>query len=181
MTTHGAPTGGASQSAETLRIDDGRTFALRALRPDDLPALHRAFLRLTPEEIEYRFFHRPRELPVSVQRHVRTLDPACDAAFVLDDGGEIRAVADLHVQRPDSREAEFGLIVGKAIAGHGLGTLLMQRLLAEAGRRALTLRGFVRRDNERMLELCRALGGAMSADPDDPAIVSVSFAPGRSH
>ncbi|HLI17095.1 MAG TPA: GNAT family N-acetyltransferase [Rhodanobacteraceae bacterium] len=179
MTTHGAPTGGASQSAETIHIDDGRAFVLRSLRPDDLPALHRAFSRLTPEEIEYRFFHRSRELPVSVQRQVRTLDPACDAAFVLDDGGEIRGVADLHMQRPDSREAEFGLIVGKAIAGHGLGTLLMQRLLAEAGRRALTLRGLVRRDNARMLELCRAFGGTVSADPDDPAIVSVSFAPNR--
>ncbi|MGH8184241.1 MAG: GNAT family N-acetyltransferase [Rhodanobacteraceae bacterium] len=165
-----------SQHPESVRLDDGRSFVLRRLQPDDLPALRRAFLRLTPEEVEYRFFYRSRELPASVQAQVRDLDPAHDAAFVIDDRGEIRAVADLHAEHPDSNEAEFGLIVGKAIAGRGLGRLLMQRLLAEASRRGLALRGLVRRDNARMLELCRALGGTATADPDDPGILSVRFA-----
>lgn len=162
---------------ETIQLDDGRSFVLRPLQSDDIDALRRAFLRLTPEEVEYRFFYRSRELPASVQAQVRALDPARDAAFVIDDHGEIRAVADLHMEHPGSNEAEFGLIVGKAIAGRGLGKLLMQRLLAEAHRRGLTLHGLVRRDNTRMLELCRALGGTARADPDDFGILSVRFAP----
>ena len=165
------------QRPETIRLDDGRDFVLRPLRPDDLDALRRAFRRLTPEEVEYRFFYRSRELPASVQAQVRNLDPARDAAFVIEDHGEIRAVADLHAPHPDSHEAEFGLIVGKAIAGRGLGRLLMQHLLAEAHRRRLTLVGLVRRDNARMLELCRALGGTVAADADDPGILSVRFSP----
>ncbi|HEX7128435.1 MAG TPA: hypothetical protein VF217_00015, partial [Rhodanobacteraceae bacterium] len=80
---------------------------MRPLRPDDLEALRRAFLRLTPEEIEYRFFYRSRELPASVQAQVRGLDPTRDAAFVVDDAGEIRAVADLHMATADGRTAEF--------------------------------------------------------------------------
>ena len=167
-----------SQQSETIRLDDGRTFLLRPLRPDDLPALRRAFLRLTPEEIEYRFFYRSRELPASVQAQVRELDPARDAAFVLEDAGEIRAVADLHAERPDAQEAEFGLIVGKAISGHGIGWRLMQRLIGEARRRGLTaLHGSVRADNPRMLELCRDLGATIATDPDDPGVRDVRFVP----
>jgi acetyltransferase len=166
------------QSAETIRLDDGRSFVLRPLYPGDLDALRRAFQRLTPEEIEYRFFYRSRELPASVQAQVRGLDPALDAAFVVDDGGEIRAVADLHTQRPDAREAEFGLIVGKAVSGNGLGWRLMERLLDEAKRRGLaTLRGSVRADNARMLELCRDLGATIAPDPDDPGVRDVRFSP----
>lgn len=166
------------QSTETIQLADGRCFVLRALRADDIEALRRAFLRLTPEEIEYRFFHRSRELPASVMAQVRDLDPALDAAFVVDDAGEIRAVADLHVADEDAREAEFGLIVGKAISGHGIGRRLMLRLLDEARRRGLaSLVGNVRADNARMIELCRDLGAAITRIPDEPDTVCVEFAP----
>lgn len=176
------PTAGFTMTSidtgQHIRLDDGRAFTLRALRTDDLEALRRAFLRLTPEEIEYRFFYRSRELPASVQAQVRGLDPARDAAFVVDDGRDIRAVADFHMERPDSRDAEFGLIVGKAVSGHGLGWCLMQRLLGEARRRGLTaLHGSVRADNARMLELCRDLGATIAHDPDDPGVREVRFAP----
>lgn len=165
-------------TAETFRIKDGREFVLRSLRPDDLDALRRAFLRLTPEEVEYRFFYRSRELPASVSAQVRNLDPARDAAFVVDDGGEIRAVADLHTHGPGARNAEFGLIVGKAVAGNGIGTRLMRRLLEEARRRGLAaLQGSVRADNARMLQLCHELGAAIAPDPDDASVLCVTFAP----
>ena len=163
---------------QTIRLDDGRTFLLRPLRPDDLDALRRAFLRLTPEEVEYRFFYRSRELPASVQAQLQGWDTARDAAFVIDDQGEIRAVADLHATGAGAREAEFGLIVGKAISGHGIGWRLMRQLLGEAKRRGLVaLRGSVRADNGRMLELCRDLGAVIASDPDDPTIRRVTFAP----
>jgi acetyltransferase len=170
-------TGHAPQTEETIQLDDGRRFVLRPLRTDDLDALRRAFLRLTPKEIEYRFFYRSRELPASVQAQVRGLDPARDAAFVVDDTGEIRAVADLHVDQSDAREAEFGLIVGKAVSGHGIGARLMRTLLAEARRRELTtLRGCVRADNVRMLNLCRDLGATITRS-DEPAVLEVRFEP----
>jgi len=168
----------ADHALESVRLEDGRSFVLRPLRADDLEALRRAFLRLTPQEIEYRFFYRSRELPASVQAQVRGLDPARDAAFVVDDGGEIRAVADLHVDHPGAREAEFGLIVGKAVSGHGLGRRLMLRLLDEARRRGLAaLYGSVRADNARMLELCRELGAAITPVTGDPAVLCVCFEP----
>jgi acetyltransferase len=163
------------RQSETIRLDDGRTFNLRALRTDDLDALRRAFRRLTPEEIELRFLLQSRELPAFIENELRELDPARDAAFVLEDAGEIRAVADLHVEPSDPARAEFGLIVGQAIAGHGLGRLLMERLLIEARSRGLTLHGVVRRDNARMLDLCRALGGTVTIEPGEPGLMAVRF------
>jgi acetyltransferase len=161
---------------EIIKLPDGRSFRLRPLRSNDLAALQRAFRRLTPEEVELRFLHQSRELPAFIADEVRTLDPARDVAFVLEDtDGEIRAVADLHVEDSAMPEAEFGLIVGQAIAGHGLGRLLMLRLLAEARGRGLSLRGFVRCDNVRMLELCRVLGGTASVEPGEPDLLSVRF------
>jgi len=178
VTTHGATSSGAGVFEEAVRLDDGRSFVMRPLRPDDLDALRRAFLRLTPEEIEYRFFYRSRELPVSVQAQVRALNPACDAAFVVDDNGEIRAVADLHLDRPDAREAEFGLIVGKAVSGHGLGRRLMLRLLDEARQRGLVaLHGSVRADNARMLDLCRELGARITPIAGEPTVLCVRIEP----
>jgi acetyltransferase len=166
------------QSTETIQLGDGRCFVLRPLRPGDIEALRRAFLRLTTDEVEYRFFHRPSELPASVMAQVRDLDPALDAAFVVDDAGEIRAVADLHVADSGAPEAEFGLIVGKAISGHGIGRRLMLRLLEEARRRGLaSLVGNVRADNARMIELCRDLGSTITRMPEELNTLCVKFAP----
>lgn len=164
------------QATETIRLVDGRSFVLRPLQPNDLESLRRAFLRLTPEEIEYRFFYRSRELPASVMAQIRGFGPSREAAFVVDDAGEIRAVADLHADDPGAREAEFGLIVGNAISGNGVGRRLMLRLLGEARRRHIAaLVGNVRADNTRMLELCRDLGAVILPVADDPAVLHARF------
>lgn len=163
---------------ETIRLDDGRTFLMRPLRRDDLPALHRAFARLTPDEIRFRFMELARQLPDSIVAQVQHLDSERLAAFVIDDGGEIRAVADLHIEPAGSRSAEFGLIVGQAVAGQGLGRRLMQRLLADARRRGLTrVTGCVSAENARMLRLCQDLGGSIAPVAGDVSLKSVSFRP----
>lgn len=163
---------------DTITLKDGTLLRLRRLRRDDLDALRRAFRRLTSDEIELRFMYQSRELPAYIEQEVRDLDPARNVAFVLTDPqDEIRAVADMHIEPADPTQAEFGLIVGQAIAGHGLGSLLMQRLLDEARQHGVTLNGIVRRDNQRMLDLCRALGGRAKVAPGEPTLMTVRFDP----
>lgn len=167
-----------SPEDQRIRLDDGREVVLRPLRSDDLAALQRAFARLTADEIRFRFMELARQLPDSIVAQVRDLDAARVAAFVVDDDGEIRAVADLHIGPADSRDAEFGLIVGKAVAGQGLGKRLMLRLLDEARRRGLaTVTGCVGAENARMLRLCQDLGGSIAPVAGDAALKSVSFKP----
>ncbi|MGH8111129.1 MAG: GNAT family N-acetyltransferase [Rhodanobacteraceae bacterium] len=166
------------KSSETIRLDDGREFTMRALRKDDLDALERAFARLTADEIRFRLLEYARELPRSIVAQVRKLDPERLVAFVIDDGGEIRAVADLHIEPPDAHEAEFGLIVGKAVSGLGLGRRLMARLLAEAHRRGITaVTGCVSAENARMLRLCRDLGGSIIPFATDLSLKTARFKP----
>ena len=65
---------------------------------------------------------------------------------------------------------------GQAVAGHGIGRLLMLRLLEAARRRGITaLTGNVRTDNTRMLELCRDLGAAILPIAEDPGILCARF------
>ncbi len=45
-----------SELEETIALADGQTLLLRPIRPEDEPALHAAFAKLTAEEIRMRFF-----------------------------------------------------------------------------------------------------------------------------
>ncbi|MEO6294119.1 MAG: GNAT family protein, partial [Burkholderiaceae bacterium] len=68
--------------------------------------------------------------------------------------GVVRAVAD-----PDNINAEFGVIVGSALKGSGLGLLLMQKMIAylrSQGTQRLVATVLDR--NARMLKLAKELG-----------------------
>ena len=50
-------------SGELVSIQDGRNLHLRSIRPNDIEALQRCFLRLSPEDVRRRFLHAMSELP----------------------------------------------------------------------------------------------------------------------
>ena len=73
-------------------------------------------------------------------------------------GGEIYGVIRLMAD-PDNRRAEFAVVVRDDVAGQGLGTLLMQKIIAYAKARGLgEIFGDVLAENDTMLDLCRRLG-----------------------
>ncbi len=141
----------------------GQTLVLRPIRPED-EALHVAFLQgLSPEDIRMRVFYSKRGMERSELARLVQIDYAREMAFVaLADGpdgrpqtvGVVRALSD-----PDNVEAEFGVIVGSAHKGGGLGLLLMKKMIAylrSQGTQRLV--ATVLDENERMLRLARALG-----------------------
>jgi len=78
---------------------------------------------------------------------------------------------------PDNRRAEYAIEVRGDWKGRGLGYLLMIRLIEVArGRGISEMVGEVLRENAAMLQMCRALGFTISADPNDPSLVQVSKA-----
>ena len=141
----------------------GQTLVLRPIRPED-EALHMAFLQgLSPEDIRMRVFYSKRGMERSELARLVQIDYAREMAFVaLADGpdglpqtlGVVRALSD-----PDNVEAEFGVIVGSAHKGGGLGLLLMEKMIAYLRSRGTQrLVATVLEENERMLKLARGLG-----------------------
>jgi acetyltransferase len=125
-------------------------------------AIRRLFKRLSPEEIRMRFQYARNELPEWEARRLCTLDPECEAAFVLMDPSvdpqEMRGVGRIYADAA-TRTAEFAVLVEHNWTGRGLGAFLMHQLVAECRRRGLhKLFGQVLVENRPMLDLCRDLG-----------------------
>ena len=141
----------------------GETLELRPIRPEDTAA-HQAFVaQLEPQDLRLRFFSSRRELPRSELARLTQIDYAREMAFIAvgragspqsQTLGVVRAVCD-----PDNIDAEFAIIVRSDLKGHGLGDLLLAKMIAYlAGRGTSRMVGDVLRDNRPMRELARRHG-----------------------
>ncbi|MEQ9059077.1 MAG: bifunctional acetate--CoA ligase family protein/GNAT family N-acetyltransferase [Gammaproteobacteria bacterium] len=159
---------------------DGKRYLLRPIRPEDEPALVRTFSRLTPEEIRFRFFVPRRFLDHLSAARFTQIDYDRQMALVLceprnDAEDEIHAVVRL-IEEPDRARAEFAIVVERSLAGHGLGTTLMRRIIDYARERGVgEIYGEVLADNHRMLHLCRELGFVEALSPGEPGVLRVSL------
>ncbi len=167
-----------SELEEPVTLGDGRTLQLRPIRPEDEPALHAAFAKLTPEEIRLRFFVAMQRIPHPMAARFTQIDYDREMALVLVEPGltgEIFGVVRIHTD-PDLERAEFAVLVRHEVGNRGLGTLLMNRIIAYAKSRGIgEIYGLVLRENRKMLKLSRDLGFAVRVDPDDPAYARVSL------
>ena len=141
----------------------GEPITLRPIRPED-EAQHRAFIEhLQPRDIRLRFFSSRRELLLSQLARLTQIDYAREMAFIavrsLADGstrilGVVHAAID-----PDNIDAEFGIIVSSDLQAHGLGHLLLQKMIAYLVRRGTQrLVCDVLRENKSMLDLAHSFG-----------------------
>lgn len=165
---------------EWVAIPDGRQLQVRAIRPEDEPALRQAFARLTPDEVRRRFFVPMPNLSHEAAARLTQIDYDREMALILTESGgtaleEIYGVVRL-IADPDNERAEFAIIVRQAMAGLGLGTLLMHRILAYArGRGIREVFGLVLQDNWTMLRLCDKLGFQRQPAPAEPGTVLVTL------
>jgi len=73
---------------------------------------------------------------------------------------------------PDGERAEFAIVLLREATGIGLGSLLLRRLVQHARARGLReLYGEILRENEPMLELCRAMDFAITVCPEDAGVM----------
>jgi acetyltransferase len=165
---------------ERLSLDDETRLLIRPIRPEDEPALQRALGRLTPEEVRYRFLVSRMHFDHITTARFTQIDYDRDMVLVLADEGAA-GVAEIHgfVQinrHPRRRGAEFALLVEKALAGRGLGTHLMRRIIDYARSRGVSeLYGDVLGDNAPMLRLCRRVGFENAPNPNDPSLVRMTM------
>ena len=162
----------------TERLRDGTVIRLRPIRPEDEPLLQDLAMHMSPQDLRLRFFSAMRGLSHQLAARLTQIDYDREMAliaFAADSDqalGVSRFAAD-----PDNRRAEYAIEVRGDWKGRGLGYLLMIRLIEVArGRGISEMVGEVLRENAAMLQMCRALGFTISADPNDPSLVQVSKA-----
>lgn len=157
---------------ETLTRDatlkDGTPLRLRAIRPEDADALQ-AFVRELSDEARYfRFLSTMHELTPSMLARFTQIDYDREMAMLALDGERIVGVA-RYMLNPDAETCEFALVVADAMQGRGVGTLLMNTLVAIARDRGLKeIIGIVAANNHGMLALMERLGFSERVDPEDP-------------
>jgi len=167
---------------EDVADRDGRRFRLRPIRPEDEPALRQGFTKLSAHDVRMRFFAPLRTLDHPMAARLTQIDYDREMAFVLEapgDGGkaELFGVGRLMAD-PDNARAEFALVVRSDVAGKGLGSILLDRVLRHARRRGVgEVWGDVLAENAAMLDLCRRLGFAVTPSPEDPATVRATIRP----
>ncbi len=167
-----------SELASFGRLRDGTQIRLRPVRPEDEPELQDIVAHMTPDDARLRFLSPMRQLSHALAARLSQIDYDREIAMIAFSGdgrtalGVARFAAD-----PDNRRAEFAIAVRSDWKGRGLGYLLLARILEIGGRRGIgEIFGYVERGNGRMVELCRAFGFDIVADPVDSQIFRVSKA-----
>lgn len=124
-------------------------------------ALYADFLRdVSADDLRLRFFARVGELSAAESDRLSHLDYSHEMAFVaLDERtGEMLGLVRLRDEL-DEETAEFAILVRSRLKGHGLGWLLMQRVIDYAKEKGLhRVYGDVLAENASMLQMAEELG-----------------------
>jgi RimJ/RimL family protein N-acetyltransferase len=152
---------------DDLGLDDlhettrgGDRVLIRPARPDDI-ALYPNFLRdVSAADLRLRFFAHIAELSAEEVRKLAHLDYRHEMAFVAvdEDTGNMLGLVRLKDEL-DEKTAEFAILVRSRLKGHGLGWLLMRRVIDYGKAKGLRrIYGDVLVENSAMLQMCGELG-----------------------
>jgi acetyltransferase len=164
------PTENLESTGKTL---DGTPIALRPIRPGDEPVLQDLFAHMSLEDVRLRFFAPMRELSNALAARLSDLEYGREMALVAEHDGMTLGIARYSAD-PDRLSAEFAVAVRSDWHGHGVGHLLMTRLIEVAQQSGVgELVGLVLHQNKPMLDMCRELGFSIAREPSDATVLRV--------
>jgi acetyltransferase len=141
-------------------IRGGERVLIRRMRLEDM-ALYPDFLGdVSAEDLRLRFFARIAELSAAEIHKLTHLDYRHEMAFIAldEDTGHMLGLVRLKDEL-DEKTAEFAILVRSRLKGHGLGWVLMQRVIDYAKEKGLRrVYGDVLVENTTMLQMCAELG-----------------------
>jgi len=164
---------------ERVILKDGSPALFRPILPEDEPLLKAFILKVTKEDLYYRYFSEINEFTHEDLANMTQIDYDREMAFVairtVNNENEIigvtRAVSD-----PDNIDAEFSVLVRSDLKGLGLGRRLLDKMIhyaAEHGLQRLT--GITMPNNRGMITLARKLEFDVDIQIQDD-IVNLSLA-----
>jgi acetyltransferase len=143
---------------ETTR--GGERVLIRPARPQDV-SLYPDFLRdVNAEDLRLRFWAHVRELSTAEQNRLSHLDYSNEMVFIAldEDTGTMLGLVRLRNEL-DEINAEFAVLVRSRLKAHGIGWLLMRRMIDYAKAKGLRrVYGDVLTENAAMLQMCAELG-----------------------
>ena len=139
-------------------LSDGTTVEIRPARPDDLPAIRAMHEAMSSNNSYLRFFSLSQiSAEQEAQRVCRPPGPD-HAALLAMCAGQIICVASYEV-KDHGHDAEIAIAVPDNMHGRGIGTLLLEHLVSDAGQRGITaFTASVLSQNSEMLEVFRDAG-----------------------
>ena len=165
------------QYAARDRLLDGRTLLVRAIRPDDKPALLDGLRRLSAESAYARFFQLKRKATPNELTYFTEVDFASHVAIVgILEGASSVVGAGRYIVCEDvegMRAAEIAFAVDDAHQGLGIGTTLLCHLVKIARAAGVSeFRASVLSDNHKMLRVL-AHSGLPQSHTSDGDVVEV--------
>jgi acetyltransferase len=149
---------GLSESHEM--IWGGERVLIRQARPEDA-ALYPDFIRdVSADDLRLRFFGSVTELSATEIDKLTELSHRHEMAFIAldEDSGHMLGLVRL-IDELDEKTAQFAILVRSRLKGHGLGWLLMRRVIDYAKEKGLRrVYGDVLAENTTMLQMCAELG-----------------------
>jgi GNAT superfamily N-acetyltransferase len=145
---------------ERATLRDGSEVVLRLVQPDDKQLLREGFARMSSESRYRRFFTPKTELSADELRYLTEVDQRTHVAIGAASADLSRGLGVARcIALPDEPgSAEAALAVTDDVQGRGLGSLLLQRLVAAARERGIERFVFeMLGANTAMAELVRAL------------------------
>ncbi|KAJ1560803.1 Acetate--CoA ligase [ADP-forming] II subunit alpha [Nowakowskiella sp. JEL0078] len=111
-------------------LTDGSKLEIRMIKPADHDRLNDFHESLSDKTIFYRFHHSYPHLTEHQINYFTRVDGVKRVAFVaISKEDEIVAVARYDVDNSDATRAEYAIVVRDSWQGHGLGKMLMRRLI----------------------------------------------------
>jgi RimJ/RimL family protein N-acetyltransferase len=128
------PDGYPSELEGHVTLENHRRVDIRPLRPCEDAPIRDLYARLSPRTRYERFFSPMPALPDSVLRLLSCIDYRTGVALIVEDAETARptvvAVGSVTAISPDS--AEIAVVVQDEWQGHGVGTVLIAKLLEAA-------------------------------------------------
>jgi len=157
---------------ETTR--GGERILIRRVEPED-GALYPDFLAdVSAEDLRLRFFAHVARLSAEERKKLSHLDYRHEMAFLALDENTGRMLGLVRLKDElDEQTAEFAILVRSRLKGHGVGWLLMHRVIDYAKEKGLRrVYGDVLAENAAMLQMCEELGFRTTEwDPDLKRVV----------
>jgi acetyltransferase len=165
-----------AELASNTALRDGQAMAIRAIRPQDAGGLLRLIEQSDAEDVRLRVHGSLRALPRAWAGRLSQIDYEREMALVgLIEGeiaGALRLIAD-----PEGESAEFALMVRPNAQARGVGSALLEQIIAYARDRGLKrLWGQVLAENQAMLNLAERFGFTRRS-PDRNGLVRIELKP----